>query len=168
MLGGPQGRSEYCGEEKKVLHYRKSNPYRPARDDVVTSSFSNFLGWGETWVHLVRRPLIGLMYQPRMIDDDERGAVVEWELARETCPSATLSTTNPTWTDLSANPGRRGGKPATNRLSYGKTLQSVRLIWSYTSTAYVVIDSNMTGLHRCTTQPENKNILLKVTTASVV
>jgi hypothetical protein len=35
------------------------------------------------------------------------------------CPSATLSTTNPTWTDLDANPGLRGKKPATNRLSYG-------------------------------------------------
>jgi hypothetical protein len=30
-----------------------------------------------------------------------------------------LSTTNPTWTDPGWNPGRRGGKPATNRLSYG-------------------------------------------------
>jgi hypothetical protein len=30
-----------------------------------------------------------------------------------------LSTTNPTWPDPGANPGRRGGKPATNRLSYG-------------------------------------------------
>jgi hypothetical protein len=35
------------------------------------------------------------------------------------CPSATLSTTNPTWPDPGSNPGRRGGKPATNRLSYG-------------------------------------------------
>jgi hypothetical protein len=30
-----------------------------------------------------------------------------------------LSTTNPTWPDPSLNPGRRGGKPATNHLSYG-------------------------------------------------
>jgi hypothetical protein len=37
----------------------------------------------------------------------------------KTCPSATLSTTNPTWTDLGSNPGRRSGKPAANRLSYG-------------------------------------------------
>jgi hypothetical protein len=37
------------------------------------------------------------------------------------CPSATLSTTNPTWPDPGANPGCRGGKPATNRLSYGAT-----------------------------------------------
>jgi hypothetical protein len=40
-------------------------------------------------------------------------------LGEETCPSATLSTTNPTCLDPDLNPGRRGGKPATNRLSYG-------------------------------------------------
>jgi hypothetical protein len=33
---------------------------------------------------------------------------------RETCPSATLPTTNPTWNDLGANPGLRGERPATN------------------------------------------------------
>jgi hypothetical protein len=38
--------------------------------------------------------------------------------SEKTCPSATLSTTNPTWLDPVLNPGRRGGKPATNRLSY--------------------------------------------------
>jgi hypothetical protein len=43
---------------------------------------------------------------------------VEWEFAGETCPRATLSTTNPTWPDLGSSPGGRGGKPATNRLSY--------------------------------------------------
>jgi hypothetical protein len=37
----------------------------------------------------------------------------------KTCPSATLSTTNHTWPDLGSNPGRRGGNPASNRLSYG-------------------------------------------------
>jgi hypothetical protein len=51
--------------------------------------------------------------------------LVEWRLAGETevlgenRPSATLSTTNTTWPDPGSNPGRRGGKPATNRLSYG-------------------------------------------------
>jgi hypothetical protein len=38
--------------------------------------------------------------------------------SEKTCPSATLSTINPTWLDLGSNPGRRR-KPATNRLSYG-------------------------------------------------
>jgi hypothetical protein len=50
--------------------------------------------------------------------------LVEWKLAGETkvlgenLPSATLSTTNPTWPDPGSNPGHRGWKPATNRLSY--------------------------------------------------
>jgi hypothetical protein len=35
-------------------------------------------------------------------------------LQRHFCPSQ-----NPTWPDPGLNPGRRGGKPATNRLSYG-------------------------------------------------
>jgi hypothetical protein len=38
---------------------------------------------------------------------------------RKTCPSATLSTTNPTWSDPGSNPGLRGGMPAANRLSHG-------------------------------------------------
>jgi hypothetical protein len=38
--------------------------------------------------------------------------------------SATLSTTNPTWADMSANPGLRGERPATNRLSHGTVLRS--------------------------------------------
>jgi hypothetical protein len=47
----------------------------------------------------------------------------EWQgkpkYSEKTCPCATLSTTNPTWPDTGLNPGRRGGKPATNRFSYG-------------------------------------------------
>jgi hypothetical protein len=39
--------------------------------------------------------------------------------SEKTCPSATMSTINPTWPNLGSNPGRRCGKPATNRLSYG-------------------------------------------------
>jgi hypothetical protein len=34
--------------------------------------------------------------------------------SEKTCPIATLSTTNPAWPDRGLNPGRRGGKPATN------------------------------------------------------
>jgi hypothetical protein len=41
---------------------------------------------------------------------------------RKICPSATLSTTNPTWTDPGTNPGLRGGRPAANRLSHGTSL----------------------------------------------
>jgi hypothetical protein len=41
---------------------------------------------------------------------------------RKTCPSATLSTTNPTRIDLGANPGLRGERPATNDLSHGTAI----------------------------------------------
>jgi hypothetical protein len=55
--------------------------------------------------------------------------LVEWRLAgvtevlgeylpqRHVCPSQ-----NPTWPDQGLNAGRRGGKSATNRLSYGAAM----------------------------------------------
>jgi hypothetical protein len=47
----------------------------------------------------------------------------EWQgkpkYSEKTCHDATLSTTNPTWPDPGLSPGRRGGKPETNRFSYG-------------------------------------------------
>jgi hypothetical protein len=51
--------------------------------------------------------------------------------SEKTCPSTILSTTNPTWPDPCANPSRRGGKPATNRLSYGAA-ESVPLLMQFT------------------------------------
>jgi hypothetical protein len=56
--------------------------------------------------------------------------------SEKTCLSTILSTTNPTWPDLGLNPGRRGGKPATNHLSYGTTLETLlkfntSSIWGY-------------------------------------
>jgi hypothetical protein len=46
---------------------------------------------------------------------------------RKTCPSATLSATNPTWIDPGANPGLRGERPATNDLSHGTVHSSYLL-----------------------------------------
>jgi hypothetical protein len=48
--------------------------------------------------------------------------------SEKTYLSATLSATNPTWLDPGVNPGRRGGKPATNRLSYGAALSLQKLL----------------------------------------
>jgi hypothetical protein len=50
------------------------------------------------------------------------------KFSEKTCSSATFSTTYATWPDLGSNPGRRGGKPATNSLSYGTVLSAVRLV----------------------------------------
>jgi hypothetical protein len=66
------------------------------------SSFS-FLEWGP----LGTSARFGLLYQQGKLKYSEK-----------TCSSAILSTTNPTWPDLGSNTGRRGGKPATNCLSY--------------------------------------------------
>jgi hypothetical protein len=46
----------------------------------------------------------------------------------KTCPIATLSITNPTWTDPGSNPGLRGERPATNRLSHGRPTRSLNVI----------------------------------------
>jgi hypothetical protein len=58
-------------------------------------------------------------------EDGEFGGI-NWQgepkYSEKTCPGATLSTKNPTWPDPGSNPGRRGGKPATNRLSYGAAM----------------------------------------------
>jgi hypothetical protein len=61
-----------------------------------------------------------------MLDDDHCGAIYGMKIGRGTrstrrfpAPVLLLSTTNPTGSDPDSNPGRRGGKPGTNRLSYG-------------------------------------------------
>jgi hypothetical protein len=83
------------------------------------------VGWSPNWVHSAHRPFTGLLYLPRVIVRMEN--LVEW-MAGETevlgeNPDATLSTTNPTCPDPGLNPGRRGGKPATNRFSYGEAMR---------------------------------------------
>jgi hypothetical protein len=71
---------------------------------------------------LVTAATTDLLYQPQMTDDADCGAIGGMKYSEKTCPSATLSTTNPKWRDPGSKPGRRGGKPATNRLSYGADL----------------------------------------------
>jgi hypothetical protein len=77
-----------------------------------------------------RTAALRLIVQPCDEDEDEqflyqvlRVMDHQWnEIDRgkpTTCPNATLSTTNLTWTDLGSNPGLRGERPATNRLSHG-------------------------------------------------
>jgi hypothetical protein len=49
----------------------------------------------------------------------------------KTCPIATLSSTNHTWTDPGLNPGLRGERPATNCLSYDTAKLPVLLLTGY-------------------------------------
>jgi hypothetical protein len=74
------------------------------------------------WVHSARRPPIDLLYLPRVIMRMEN--LVEWwlvgqtEVLGENLPQCHFvhHISHMTWPG--ANPGRRGGKPMTNRLSY--------------------------------------------------
>jgi hypothetical protein len=89
--------------------------------------FLHIGGWSRNWVHSARRPLTGLLHLPRVIWG-WRSWWNEWQgkpkYSEKTCSDATLSTTNLTWPDPGLNPGRRGGKPATNRFSYGAAISN--------------------------------------------
>jgi hypothetical protein len=61
---------------------------------------------------------LSIVPAPGDYDDGEIGWLIGPKYSEKTCPSAALSTTKPTYCPDS-NPGRRGGKSATNRLSYG-------------------------------------------------
>jgi hypothetical protein len=124
---------------KYLLHFRfHSNNLLSTIFALCYTSFplsiiaqdTSFLGVGWDWVHLVRRPLTDLLYQPRMIDYD-CGAVGGMRIGmgnrstREKLPQCHFVHKNPTWPDVGLNPGLNGGKPATNRLSYGTSNCSI-------------------------------------------
>jgi hypothetical protein len=93
-----------------------------------------------SWFHSVRRPLIGLLWLWRWRiwwNEDWQGKP---KYSEKTLPSATLFTTNSTWPDQGSNPGRHGGKPATNRLSYGAALFEGYSVSEGLDTVYFDID----------------------------
>jgi hypothetical protein len=83
---------------------------------------SHSAGWSPNWVPSTCRPLLAYCTCPGWLWGWRIWWNKHWqrkpEYSKKTCPRATLSTTNSTWPEPGANPGRRGGKPATNRLSY--------------------------------------------------
>jgi hypothetical protein len=114
--------------QNRIHHAKFSFVSQCERLSINIIYFLLFLvGWD--WVHLVLRPL--WLIVP---DDRWRWLWNSWwnedwqwkpKYSESTRASATFSTTNPTWNDPGSNPGRCGGKPATNRLSYGAALSSV-------------------------------------------
>jgi hypothetical protein len=93
-----------------------------------------FIKWGGT-KSLGTAATSGLLYKLQMIDEGDCGAIGGMKIDRGTrstrskpAPAPLCSPQNPTWLDPGSNPGRRGGKPATNRLSYGAALRLSALL----------------------------------------
>jgi hypothetical protein len=89
---------------------------------------SSTQAWMPTYVSILRIPQMIWVWR----------ATVEWywrenrRTRRKTCPSATLSATNPIWIDPGANPSLRGERPTTNNLSHGTAFWRVnenRMRW---------------------------------------
>jgi hypothetical protein len=62
---------------------------------------------------------------------------------RKTCPSAALSTTNPTWTYPGLNLGLRSERPANNHLSHGTAMSRRMWTWWDNSTAKACLPSRI-------------------------
>jgi hypothetical protein len=76
---------KHCTSTAAIILHPLGNNFtskeRNMQKDLFPRIFFKFLGVGRDWVHLVRRPLFGLLYHSRMIDD-ECGAVGEMRLGR--------------------------------------------------------------------------------------
>jgi hypothetical protein len=115
--------------------------------------------------HQVLRPLLAYCTAP----NDRWGWLSsnwwneDWQgkpkYSEKTYPSATLSTTNHTWPDPGANPGRRGGKPATNRFSYGAALLKMLVLSNFFPRNVSDIFLNISA-HKRNTKLEEDMILL--------
>jgi hypothetical protein len=96
-----------------------------------------------------RQPLIYLLYQPRMIND--YGAFGGMRISREIQSTrrkrALVPLCPPKIThDLGSNPGRRCGKPTTNRLSYGTADSSVSNDTFFNCVGYITSNGTMSAI----------------------
>jgi hypothetical protein len=70
-----------------------------------------------------------MKYMEHCWNDNDKG---KWNIQRKTCPITTLSTTNPTRTDLGSNLGLHGKRPVSNCSSHGTLFQLHTNIHTFT------------------------------------
>jgi hypothetical protein len=99
---------------------------------IIQKHTQMFMSMGWDYVSTLR-PLTGQLFMPQVmcVCGKPRWSVINRSnrrIRRKTCPSATFSTSNPTWTD----PGLRGQRLAVNRLSHGTALHTqIKLYLTY-------------------------------------
>jgi hypothetical protein len=129
-LNLPQSRSARGHKLKYRCFCRESNPHIIIH--FTELSWFYCLGWDETestcyaghwWVHFTSPGWCCTWVWSIRWNETWQSKP---KYSEKTCPSATCSTINPTWSDLVSNPGCWGGKPTTNpttnRLSGGGTV----------------------------------------------
>jgi hypothetical protein len=129
----------------QLLFWMDRNTIKPLKPKLVQMLFKNWVRTSKRIPHFTiffpeggvglvpkRGCLLTLAYYafPRWYEFGERrwNDILTGEnrrTRRKTCPSASLSTTNPTWIDSCANPGLRGERPSTNYLGYGTAYTSL-------------------------------------------
>jgi hypothetical protein len=116
--------------------------------------FIRAVEWG--WVHSVRRSVVSPLHQPRMVH--YYGAVGGMRIdtgnrstQRKPASAPFFYTTDSTWSNATLNPGGRGGKSATNRLSMAWRNGSGRLILSivYRSGLITYVNKAWVYVYRC-------------------
>jgi hypothetical protein len=106
-----------------LLSWRKEIIWKPSRQEYIVATDHVHADGMRLSLNCDHQQAYCSSFIPRVIW--VQSATVEWywqgkpKMEKKTCPSATLSTTNPTWTKAGANPVLRGDRPVTNRLSYG-------------------------------------------------
>jgi hypothetical protein len=131
--------SAYTSLVNHSLHLKTISVFCLLAFLLPSDFFFSFFGVGWDWVHLVRRPLTCLLYQPRMMDD-ECGAVGGMRIGsgnrstrRKPTPVPLCPPQISHYLTRGSNPGRRGENPATTRLSYVAVLPSEllpRIFWA--------------------------------------
>jgi hypothetical protein len=78
-------------------------------------------------------------------------------LQRHFCPSQ-----NSTWPDACLNPGRRGGKPATNCLSYGAAFQCWNSVRRFTNCLWLSYYEDKSEFHDSGPLTQDNNFFMKL------
>jgi hypothetical protein len=118
--------SGYTAPHPRKQYSSQAPLWEPQIQYIILIFLIGIVGGGVQLGPLGTAATNGLLCQPRVIMMEK---LVEWlagetEVLGENLPSAALSTTNPTCCP-DANPGRRGGKPASNSLSYGTAKSNI-------------------------------------------